>query len=156
MKIPELNPIQRVLLVAAAGVILAISANEGFRDGYMLHLIVPTALLLIAFSGGIEILIPTIVKTLVSSALVISLMINAVMLTDRHRLAKSEDEWKAAWNQKNFPLAAINRQLTDENTKIIHENNLLRAGKGLSRKYKTQDEKFDSAIDEIVNKSRNH
>lgn len=147
MKLPTLNNFQRIILIATGCFILAIQVNEGFREHYLLPILASLLIFIVAFSGEIKIVTPAILKTITVSALAISIIANVALFIENKETKQTLLKWQSAYEQNNYPLQEQNRKLIQENTDIIHENNLLRFGKNMKNKYFTQDQKLNQAID---------
>lgn len=113
MKMPELNVIQRILLLIASTVIMVVQWDRGFREEYLISVIISTSLLIIAFSGGIRIIIPPLLKIVTAFILIASIIVNvAQYLSYREALEFKE---KSKHNEYDLILAEEQiKQLTRE------------------------------------------
>lgn len=75
MKLPEINTAQRVLLILSALVLIFYQLEQG-EDGFAISLIIVTTLLAMALSGGVKIIIPAMIKTVVVVLLGLSICAN--------------------------------------------------------------------------------
>lgn len=127
MGLPNLNNIQRILLIASAVTLLFIQVEKGFEEGYIASLIISTLLFVIAFSGGVKILIPSVVRLMTIIVLIISLIGNIT----QYSFNKESRELKARYDSCVLS-ESVNEQIIQ---KLKHE---LETAKKLNSIFKTK------------------